>query len=456
MNQVINTIITGLNSISRGFWDYIAGILIQSSILIILLLIIDFLLPKHVRATFRYWIWMLVLLKLMLPPAFSLPTGIGYWLGDYFPAQASVPEQVSNTTSPEHTIVIPQENSPITADVPQIQSFQINPEPITPAIPVTSNFQAITWQAVVFVIWFIGVAVLSILLIRRLLFVRRLIIQSKPAKNSYINILDQCRQQLGIKRRTEIRLSGKLQSPAVCGFFRPFILMPTGLLEKLSPGELKAILIHELAHVKRGDLWINCAQTFLQIIYFYNPLVWLANTVIRRIREQAVDEMVLVTLGAGAKNYSNTLIDIAEMSFLKTSLSLRLIGVVESKKALEGRIKHMLNRPIPKSAKLGILGLMMVLIFGMLLLPMAKAQKQSTENTAVDSDAQSKVDIDIEDGDFEVIKLSDRIFEATISLRNKGSVPIPRFRVNFCAGDPDKGGRLLSAQQAGPIMPGDN
>jgi len=68
----------------------------------------------------------------------------------------------------------------------------------------------------------------------------------------------------------------------------------------------------------------------------------------------------------------------------------------------------------------------------------------------------AKVDIAIGDEDFGVIKLSDRVFEVTISLRNRGSVPFPRFRVNFCAGDPDKGGRLLSPQNAGPIMPGDS
>jgi hypothetical protein len=55
-----------------------------------------------------------------------------------------------------------------------------------------------------------------------------------------------------------------------------------------------------------------------------------------------------------------------------------------------------------------------------------------------------------------VTKLSDRLFEAKILIRNNSSVPLPRFRVNFYAGDPDRGGRLLSPQQAGPIMPGDS
>ncbi len=379
MNQAINTCITGLNNIGRWFCDYGTGIFIQSGILIILLLIIDLLMRKRVRATFRYWIWMLVLLKLMLPPTFSLPTGIGHWFGDYLPARSSITEQVSSMVRLEPAGAPAPEDSTLSAEIPQIHSSQINPEPAAPAAPAFSDLEALTWQAVVFVIWLVGATVLSVLLIHRMLFVRRLIAQSEPAKSQFIQMLDQCRQQLGIKRKTELRLSGKLQSPAVCGFFRPVILMPAGLLEKLSPDKLRAVLIHELAHIKRGDLWINCIQAFLQIIYFYNPFVWLANAVVRRIREQAVDEMVLVALGDGAKDYSNTLIDIAEMTFFKTILSLRLIGVVESKKALNRRIRHMLDRPIPKSAKLGIVGLIAIFITGAILLPMAKAESGPPE-----------------------------------------------------------------------------
>lgn len=379
MNLLLNNFSAVLNDTGRWFCNYGFDIFIQSGILIILLLIIDFLLRKRVRATFRYWIWMLVLLKLMLPPALSLPTGIGHWLGNYLPAQTSISKQVSYIARLKPAGASAPQDPSLSAEIPQIHLSQVNPEPAAPAFPVISDSQAFTWQVVVFVIWFTGAAVLSVLLIHRILFVRRLIAQSEPVRKRYADILDQCCQQLGIKRQTELRLSGKLQSPAVCGFVRPVILMPTCLLETLSTDKLRAVLIHELAHIKRGDLWVNCLQTFLQIIYFYNPLVWLANAVIRRIREQAVDEMVLVALAAGAKDYSNTLIDIAEMSFFKTSLSLRLIGVVESKKALRRRIRHILNRPIPKSAKLGALGLVVVIVSAAVLLPMAKAQKQNPE-----------------------------------------------------------------------------
>ncbi len=78
MDQLINNCVTALNSIGRGFCDYTAGVFVQSSVLIVLLLIVDFLLRKRVRAVFRYCVWMLVFVKLILPPTLSLPTGIGY------------------------------------------------------------------------------------------------------------------------------------------------------------------------------------------------------------------------------------------------------------------------------------------------------------------------------------------------------------------------------------------
>jgi hypothetical protein len=115
-------------------------------------------------------------------------------------------------------------------------------------------------------------------------------------------------------------------------------------------------------------------QTVLQIVYFYNPLLWLANAMIRRVREQAVDEMVMVAMGETAQQYPDTLINVARMSLSRPALGLRLIGIVESKDSLTGRIKHILNRPFPKSAKVGIVGFAVLAIMAAVLLPMARAK----------------------------------------------------------------------------------
>ena len=86
--------------------------------------------------------------------------------------------------------------------------------------------------------------------------------------------------------------------------------------------------------------------------------------------------MSLVALGAEARSYGNTLIDIAEMAFWRANPALRLVGVAESKKSLEGRIRHMITRPIPTNARVGAWGLLIVLGIAAVLLPMAQAQRQ--------------------------------------------------------------------------------
>jgi len=377
MNQLINDWLISINSVGETFWQYSSQIFVQSSILIVLLLIIDFLLRKGVRATLRYWMWMLVFVKLILPPTFSLPTGIGYWFGGFLSPTPVVSKEAPTVPIPETTTVMASEIPIQPAEISTIPSPETSIEPVAPTTPAGVHITPLTWKAIVFLLWLGGMGAFSVLLLRRIRFVRRLITQSTPAKNNLLKMLNQCRDELGISRSIQLRLSTGTPSPAACGLFRPIILMPASLPDKLSPERLRAVLIHELAHIKRGDLWINTAQTLLQVIYFYNPLLWLANAVVRRVREQAVDEMVLVTLGREAKGYSNTLIDIAEMAFAKPNLSLRLIGVVESRRALQGRIKHMINRPVPKNAKTGILGTAIVLLTAAVFLPMSRAEKQA-------------------------------------------------------------------------------
>ena len=77
----MESFITFINTTGKSFIKFSTSMLIQSSVLIIILLLLDLLLRKKVRAVFLYFIWMLILVKLMLPTTLSSPTGLGYWLG---------------------------------------------------------------------------------------------------------------------------------------------------------------------------------------------------------------------------------------------------------------------------------------------------------------------------------------------------------------------------------------
>lgn len=387
----MNAIIETINSAGRTFVEFALPMLIQSSVLILILLALDVLLRRRVRALFRYWIWMLVLVKLVLPPSLWSPVSIGTWLGDELASPALTPHEAPSLP---HAPVPAQWQPPVALN--WIQEMQTSAPGVasasdrlpmealrvpTPEGPLSGPgtrslpAPALRWPAVVLLVWLAVASALLLLLFQRAWFVRGLVAQTREAPPRLQAALDQCRRRMGVARPIPLRLSPNATSPAVCGLLRPVILIPENLAPRLQPHELQAVVLHELAHVKRGDLWVNLIQTLLQIVYFYNPLLWLANAMIRRVREQAVDEAVLVAMGETAPDYPETLLHVAKLAFhRRPALSLRLIGVVESKSALRSRIKHILARPLPKTAKLGLLGLVAVFLIAAVLLPMAKAR----------------------------------------------------------------------------------
>jgi beta-lactamase regulating signal transducer with metallopeptidase domain/WD40 repeat protein len=387
MIEIVNDCLGSLNRLGNAFCSYATGAFLQSALLVIVLFGIDVLLRKRVRAVVRYCVWLLVLVKLVLPPTLALPTGIGYWLGNRpsatAPGSQRPVETVGFEVARQHRPEPLQPSDETSRSQPRAQAA----EPDGPMTPAALSLTPVTWQAILLLSWLAGVLAFAILLAQRLRFVRGLVAASAPAGGELLCLLDQCRRQIGVRRQVRLRTLDTVPSPAVCGLLKPVILMPTPLVKRLAPEGLKAALIHELAHIRRVDLWINAVQTFLQVVYFYNPFVWFANAMIRRTCEEAVDETVLVALGGQARNYSNTLIDIGEMAFWKADFGLRLVGVAESRKALQGRIKHMLTRPVPKSAKIGALGTIVILVVAAVLLPMARAEKSNKETSATDQAA---------------------------------------------------------------------
>lgn len=368
----MNALLERINLAGQGFVDFAGAMFLQSSVLVVILLLVDLVLRRKVRAVFRYCIWMLVLVKLVLPTTLSSPVSLGFLLPMEFPT-AQVNETANSggiqTALPEKTEQ--KTFSPMSSPVAQPLPRDI--EPIQMQTQVAVETAEITWQRVVFVGWMAVVVVMLLLLIQRAMFVRGLIAQAKEASDVMNDTFRFCLNQMGMRGKISLKISPNATSPAVCGLFRPVILVPQELGPNVGANQLRIVLLHELAHVKRGDLWVNLAQTLLQIFYFYNPFLWFANWVIRRVREQAVDETVLVVMGEKASQYPETLVNVAKLAFTRPALSLRLIGVVESKSALSQRVKHMLTRPIPKTAKLGIAGLLAVFILGAFLLPMSQS-----------------------------------------------------------------------------------
>lgn len=368
----MNSLVECINAVGRSFVAWSAAMLVQSSVLICILFVVDLLIRRRVRAVVRYGIWMLVLVKLVLPPSLSSPFGLGAFL----PAARQITPSFSPAMpAPQQE---PVSSPPVLAD-PSV-SADSAPAAHRPARPPDAGDLSLgarpSWQGLALAIWSVVVMALVLLLAQRAMFVRGLVRQAQDADPSTRSLLAEACKKMGLKARPRIRFSPNAVSPAVCGLWRPVILVPQDLVRHLQPDQAQSVLLHELAHVRRGDLWVNLVQTLLQITYFYNPLLWLANWRIRSVREQAVDEAVLVAMRDRAAEYPETLVGVARMTLARPALGLRLIGVVESKGALRSRIRHMLGRPFPKTARLGLCGLAVLTLMGVAFLPMAASQER--------------------------------------------------------------------------------
>ena len=372
-----------INSAGKGFVEFAWPMLWQSGTLVVILLAADYILRRKVGAVFRYGLWMLVIVKLVLPTSLSSPVSIG----QFIIVPAGLVRIASHVKPQADSIAGNQLSSDATADsqLNKLSAVQraLLKRPVSSLTQSNKSSGMLTWQGGILLLWVIVVGAMLLLLIQRVMFVLGLVRQSKEVGDEMRDTLEDCRKIMSVGGHVSLKESPNAVSPAVCGLFRPVILLPRWLTENIDAGQFKIVLMHELAHIRRRDLWVNLVQTLLQIVYFYNPFIWLANWMIRRVREQAVDEAVQVALGEKSPQYPETLLNIARFTFGQPVFSMRSIGVVESRSALAGRIKKMLNGPAPKTAKLNLPGALVVILIGLLTLPMTRSiAEEPTRNTA--------------------------------------------------------------------------
>lgn len=368
----MNAIIDFINATGARTCGLAFDLFVQSSLLIGLLWLVDLALRRKARASVRYALSCLILLKMVLPPNVASPTSPAYW---WHSAKTAAPIQTVSTTTVRPEIVTASQPRPL-ATAPAVQT------PI-PRHPLTGS-------GVILLFGMAGILAMAGWLWHRTRYVTQMVGNARKAPESLLDLAEQCRVQMGLKHVIEVRLSSDTTSPAVCGVVRPVILIPELLEKKLSPQQLRAVFLHELAHVKRGDAWFNSLQTLLQIAYWWHPLLWFGNAHIRRLREQATDELVMVTMQSEADVYPGTLIEVAKSALRRPFLALSLIGILESRSALKQRIHILLNNRTPASAKIGWSGLSVLALAALVLLPMARAENTQPATNTLSTSSEEK------------------------------------------------------------------
>jgi beta-lactamase regulating signal transducer with metallopeptidase domain len=164
--------------------------------------------------------------------------------------------------------------------------------------------------------------------------------------------------QIG-RARVQICSTQMLERPGVIGFLAPRILIPEWLLERLTPEELKQVVLHEVEHLRRHDDWTNLAQKLLMVVFPINPALWWMERKLCREREMACDEGV-VRVTHAPRAYAACLASLAERGLQQRAEALSL-GAWQRRSELAHRVHGILLRkkalrPVASATLLGALG----------------------------------------------------------------------------------------------------
>ncbi len=167
--------------------------------------------------------------------------------------------------------------------------------------------------------YLLGVSIMLFRLFRSMLQVNRLSSRAiQITEGPLVEIVSTLASRWSLKLAPRIAETKELIVPTVVGLFRPLILLPASMLSGLTPAELELILTHELAHIRRWDMWINLLQRLAETILFFNPGLWYVNRKINVLREFCCDEMTCnhepCDQHAQRVNYASALLRVLELA----------------------------------------------------------------------------------------------------------------------------------------------
>lgn len=301
-------------------FEFIIESSIIVTILIPIILMIQKLLKKSLSPRISYYFWIIIIIKLLIP----MNIESDFSINRIFNIPNKVTEKIEYKNKQDKTQVI------VTKDKETISKL---------------NTQILFKN-----VWFFTVAVflgygLFLYLNLNMKIKKASVIKGKR----YKTVLDDCLKILNLKKDIKIIETDMVKSPAIYGLFKVKILVPKNLLNDISDQDMKYIFMHELVHFKNGDIFIAVLMQFANIIYFFNPLVYIARKKMQNDCELACDYRVLSYLnGAENKAYGETLLNIVSKNINEKYIPVST-GMARNKKEIWRRISM-----ISKNKKFGL------------------------------------------------------------------------------------------------------
>ncbi len=168
--------------------------------------------------------------------------------------------------------------------------------PLVAPLPVTEAVAAPTasFPPVIAGIWLLGVFIITLRFARQWISIHRLRTRNTDAPDDrWLRIFHALREDLRISPTVRLLRSGLADVPMVAGWLRPVVLVPASAFTSLTPEQMRAVLAHELGHIRRHDHLINMLQGLVEILLFFHPVTWWLSRRLRQERELCCDDLAL-------------------------------------------------------------------------------------------------------------------------------------------------------------------
>ena len=337
--------IGAINGIAQSWWGWMGSMLWQVSLLILIITGLDFLIRRWAWPQVRYTLWLLILVKLVIPPTWTLPSSL---ISKWQPlVLARIEERLGiylrTPTAGETLGMSPSIPASKTASLPAGEPAKRSAQAQPAESSSPSANPALQWKAIAMLAWILGMGLFVALLAHRITRLRRWHkkqVEKKTIPVWYYELLVETTKRLKLGRLPAIVFSKEAKAPAVYGIFRPVLLLPASYLDSLSREDAEHVLLHELAHLKRGDLWLHGLCLLIQIVYWFNPLLIWTRRQMKHVREICCDLTIANILKEKTMKYRETLLNTARELLTETAEpGMGLLGVFEDPFRLVARLR---------------------------------------------------------------------------------------------------------------------
>jgi beta-lactamase regulating signal transducer with metallopeptidase domain len=304
------TMLQTMNGWGEGWLKVMIAFLWQSALLVALAALIAWCLRRS-SPVVRYWLWQIVIIKLLLMPFWSLAVPMPTWAGITPPSQ---PATSQPPAAPPPAARPPEDladgpSRPVLAHPPQTPRRE-GTQSASQSPSLGDLWATLSWRAWLLSAWLAIIVWQVLRLLRQRAWLARLLRRAAAAEGELAQLVAELAESIGLRRPpTALCVAGHCPL-FVCGLLRPRLVMPSGLMSSLGPAERRQVILHELAHLKRRDLLWGWTAEIAQVVYFFHPLVWWAGYRLRLERELACDQLAMARSGHPPADYAQTLVQV--------------------------------------------------------------------------------------------------------------------------------------------------